>query len=176
MPPEENILQNDNISEHSTDVLDDSLPPVQSKEDGNNPPTTKRKLLNTVNIISKKKKDDNTKILEILEKRANEREKIMEQLNISASDDADPTLLFFKSMALTVKTFPPHLIATAKSKIFQVVSELEMSSLQFKQGLTHSTTTAYNTPSGTSVSDTISDVGNYYSQFSPAFIYHDEQT
>ncbi|XP_071056623.1 uncharacterized protein [Onthophagus taurus] len=158
--PEENVLQEDVMIEDSRNVLDDlqTSAPEQSKEEDNNSlsKTAKRKSSIPLGFVTKKKKDNNTRILEILEKRANEREKLVEKLSTSKrSDDEDPTLSFFRSMALTVKTFPPNFIAAAKSKIFEVVSEFEIRSLQIKQG------------SGTTDSDTISDV---------ALNYDDDQT
>lgn len=49
--------------------------------------------------------------------------------------DNDPVMLFFKSMAMTVKTFEPHLIVEAKSRIFQIVNEIELKSIQVKDEL-----------------------------------------
>lgn len=36
---------------------------------------------------------------------------------------------------MTVKTFEPHLIVEAKSRIFQIVNEIELKSIQVKDGL-----------------------------------------
>lgn len=39
---------------------------------------------------------------------------------------------FFQSMAETVKTFPPHLIAKAKMKVCNIIGELELNALKLK--------------------------------------------
>lgn len=68
---------------------------------------------------SKKRSDEQSEKVEILKKR-----------RISGDDDSDPVLIFFKSMALTVRHLEPELIVEAKSRILAIVSELEMKSLQ----------------------------------------------
>lgn len=44
----------------------------------------------------------------------------------------DPIQIFFKSMASTVATFPPELAVEAKTKVFNIISEMELRSLKAK--------------------------------------------
>lgn len=48
----------------------------------------------------------------------------------------DPIQMFFKSMALTVSTFPPELAVEAKMRVFNIVSEMELRSLKVKANMT----------------------------------------
>lgn len=47
----------------------------------------------------------------------------------------DPIQIFFKSMALTVSTFPPELAVEAKMRVFNIVSEMELRSLKAKANM-----------------------------------------
>ncbi|CAG9863869.1 unnamed protein product [Phyllotreta striolata] len=67
--------------------------------------------------------------------------------NISwKNDDEDPVLLFFKSMALTVKTFEPHLIPEVKSRIFGIVNEFETKAVRKKCGVADRTNDSDESP------------------------------
>ncbi|KAK1124298.1 hypothetical protein K0M31_006670 [Melipona bicolor] len=95
------------------------------------PPLRKRKLHHTQNTnVTKKFKHEITKILNLLEKRALERQTLIENINKIVVEDTDPVCTFFKSMAMTVKTFPPHLIAEAKYRVFEIINELEKKPLE----------------------------------------------
>lgn len=56
--------------------------------------------------------------------------------------DNDPILLFFKSMAMTVKSFEPHLIVEAKARICEIVNAIELKSIQIKEAAAKKNTTA----------------------------------
>lgn len=45
---------------------------------------------------------------------------------INKNEKEDPFDLFFKSMALTVKRFSPHLKIRAKKAVFNIITELEI--------------------------------------------------
>nr|CAD7454599.1 unnamed protein product [Timema tahoe] len=70
------------------------------------------------------------KVVEGINKnRMTERMGILRSMAREEEDDVD---LFFKSVAITVKRFPPHLIGTAKLKVLTVINELQQStSFQF---------------------------------------------
>lgn len=72
-------------------------------------------------------KRKNFKVTELLEKRSKERTELMTQLfakkNTEEYDDVDH---FFKSLALSVKKLPPHLISQAKLKMLTIVTDLEL--------------------------------------------------
>nr|CAD7205495.1 unnamed protein product [Timema douglasi] len=65
------------------------------------------------------------KVVEGIKKnRITERMRILRSMAREEDDDVD---LFFKSVAITVKRFPPHLIGTAKLKVLTVINELQQS-------------------------------------------------
>ncbi|KAL4104830.1 hypothetical protein QTP88_020106 [Uroleucon formosanum] len=73
-------------------------------------------------------KRKNLKVTKLLEKRSKERTELMTQLitkkkNTDEYDDVDH---FFKSLALSVKKLPPHLISQAKLKMLTIVTDLEL--------------------------------------------------
>lgn len=71
-------------------------------------------------------------ISKILEENKKAREKIVETFvninNVAQEDDVD---MFYRSIALSVKQLPPHLIAKAKLQHLQIVNDLQ--SLAFQQ-------------------------------------------
>lgn len=74
----------------------------------------------------KTSKRKNLNITELLEKRSKERTQLMTQIcskkNTVDDDDVDH---FFKSLAISVKKLPPHLIAQAKLKMLTVLTDLQ---------------------------------------------------
>ncbi|GIY61510.1 major centromere autoantigen B [Caerostris extrusa] len=60
---------------------------------------------------------------------SNERREIGTELESSDSNIEHPIEMFFKSMAATVKTFPPHLMAIAKLKVCKIITDLELQAL-----------------------------------------------
>ncbi|XP_022160536.1 uncharacterized protein LOC111026715 [Myzus persicae] len=72
-------------------------------------------------------KRKNLHVTELLEKRSEERTELMTQLmtkkNTVEYDDVDH---FFKSLTLSVKKLPPHLISQAKLKMLTIVTDLEL--------------------------------------------------
>lgn len=174
---EEDVPSPDNIPISTRDNSRDSSTsqaPVQIHEDAfeeENLCTVKKKACsNSGKSALKRRKDDNTKIFDLLQKRSSEREKILHEMSSSKNDDADPLLLFFKSMAMTVKTFEPQLIAEAKARIFGIVNELEIRSLQTRTNdfpPIDLPISIISRPGTSASSDIQSDVGTYYNQFSP---------
>lgn len=72
-------------------------------------------------------KRKNLKVTELLEKRSKERTELMTQLIAKKnSDEYDDVDHFFKSLALSVKKLPPHLISQAKLKMLTIVTDLEL--------------------------------------------------
>ena len=128
----------------------------------------------TTQQCSTKKKDNTGKILEILQNRSNQREVIMKNFRERNIEEDDPTLMFFKSMAMTVKSFPPELIVEAKSRVYEIVSTLELQSIrQSKQQFPQELPTNFpdspfpGSRPGTSYSGTTSNIGSYLTTFSP---------
>lgn len=128
-----------NDSQHSEDDISDStsIPHViqriqeeqyteQEESEETTFKPTKIKLPPTKSASKKVKRNDS--LVELLNKSNNERKKIMEQIFIT--DDEDPIDVFLKSMALTVKQFPPALKVKAKIDILRIVSELEIENNQ----------------------------------------------
>lgn len=119
--------------------FDDSMQSEQNYEaNGPNPscstvePETiqhKHKLSTDSKIKKKMKQSD--ALVEVLNRRSEERKILMEELtNI---EDDDPIDVFFKSMALTVKQFSPELKIKAKLEVLSIVSELELKNNQPKE-------------------------------------------
>lgn len=84
--------------------------------------TTKQKL--TADSKTNKKVKRSDVLIEVLNKKSQERNKLMEEL--TKIEDDDPIDAFFKSMALTVKQFSPDLKVKAKLDILRIVGELEL--------------------------------------------------
>ncbi|KAF2903301.1 hypothetical protein ILUMI_02890 [Ignelater luminosus] len=76
----------------------------------------------------------NGKAINSLKRKSDEQSQEVETLKrrkeVPKDDSSDPVLIFFRSMALTVRNLEPDLIVEAKSRILAIVSELEMKSLQ----------------------------------------------
>ncbi|XP_034188579.2 uncharacterized protein LOC117608097 isoform X1 [Osmia lignaria lignaria] len=94
----------------------------------NNSFSSRKRKLHTINILRKRQKDDTNEFLE-LEESVPEAKDPLGDTDEQMIEDCDPVLSFFKSMAMTVKTFTPDLIAEAKYRVFHVVNELEKMSL-----------------------------------------------
>ncbi|XP_012143753.1 uncharacterized protein LOC105662835 [Megachile rotundata] len=92
-------------------------------------PSRKRRLETVNSSTTKRHKYEIDKIVEVLEYRVLEIEKIIENINRTIIEDSDPVTSFFKSMATTVKTFPPDLIAEAKLEVLRIINVLEKKSL-----------------------------------------------
>lgn len=71
---------------------------------------------------------------------------IIEQKNTEQSTPKKANLMlwvnFFLSICSTVKQFSPYLQHFAKTKVFQIISELELDHLKQNQSLSQSTMTA----------------------------------
>lgn len=84
----------------------------------------------------KKKKSVKERMIEEIKTGREERNKILQgllsakQMKRTNTTAEHPVNMFFSSMAEVVKTLPPHLIAEARMKVCQVVSELECRALQ----------------------------------------------
>ncbi|XP_078034503.1 uncharacterized protein LOC144468711 [Augochlora pura] len=72
---------------------------------------------------------DHDKMLEIFRGRSVDGERSIESLK-KTNEDNDPTLTFFKSMAMVVRTFSPNLIVEAKREVFNIIHELELRSIR----------------------------------------------
>ncbi|GIY42670.1 major centromere autoantigen B [Caerostris darwini] len=59
----------------------------------------------------------------------NDRREIGMELESSDSNIEHSIEMFFKSMAATVKTFPPHLMAIAKLKVCKIITDLELQAI-----------------------------------------------
>lgn len=68
-------------------------------------------------------------LIEILNKRSEERTRLMQELT-KPEESEDSTDVFFKSVALTVKQFPPELKIRAKTDVLKIINELELQNLK----------------------------------------------
>jgi len=115
---------------NETVIFDDSMLSENNLEETEPQPsssrieleTAKQKL--TTDSKANKKVKRNDAFMEVLSKRSQERNKLMEEL--TKIEDDDPIDVFFKSLALTVKQFSPELKVKAKLDILRIVSELEL--------------------------------------------------
>jgi len=137
----ENIDEEDNQSEVADELgtFDDSMQSEQHSEANEpnpscstvEPETTQHKhTLSTDSKIKKKMKQSDA-LVEVLNKRSEERKRLMEEL--TSIEDDDPIDVFFKSMALTVKQLSPELKIKAKLDVLRIVSELELKNDQPKE-------------------------------------------
>lgn len=94
-----------------------------------------------------KKRKENSALLQYLKERQKDRvhfQNCLEQLSKSpAEDDVD---MFFKTMAMTVKKFPPNLVTETKMKVFQVVTEAELLNQQGQSTSSSPSTSMYGSP------------------------------
>ena len=92
----------------------------------------------------KRKKNLSSQIISAIQKGQLERETLMSQLTAgpptAAEDEID---ILFKSLALTVKKFPPLLRAQTKSRIFQVISDAELQLLRPEPPVSRLSTYSY---------------------------------
>ncbi|XP_074026215.1 uncharacterized protein [Leptinotarsa decemlineata] len=113
------------LSEEVTDEVFDEMSPKVPK-------ITKNEALANVTlktdgrVSSQKRKKVNFRdeILSAINKTRSEREAIISLLTSTLPEDEID--VFFISLAMTVKTFPPLLRAQTKSKLFQVISGAEL--------------------------------------------------
>lgn len=100
-------------------------------------PTSKRTSSFSSTVSPKKLREGSTHSTNMFEVIEPESE-ISEADNVQnlhwRNDDDDPVLLFFKSMAMTVKTFEPQVIPEVKSRIFNIINEFEVKAIQKKYG------------------------------------------
>lgn len=76
----------------------------------------------------------------MLEKNRKTREEQLAELKEIKQDELykDPIQIFFKSMASTVATFSPELAVEAKSRVFNIISEMELRALKVNTSNTSS--------------------------------------
>ncbi|KAI4455499.1 madf domain transcription factor [Holotrichia oblita] len=97
---------------------------------------------------NKKRKISNENIVEILNKRAEERTKLLKTIGeASVKPRNHPIKTFFESMAETVMTFPTFLAVQAKQEVLRVISELELQACETTlNNRNFSSTSTYTTP------------------------------
>lgn len=97
---------------------------------------------------NKKRKISNENIIEILNKRAEERTKLLKTIGeASVKPRNHPIKTFFESMAETVMTFPTFLTVQAKQEVLRVISELELQACETTlDNRNFSSTSTYTTP------------------------------
>lgn len=139
-----NILNEGEIEEdNQRDVVDESetfddsmLSEKNLEENESQPlpltfkPDTYKKKVSIDSKITKKVKQSDA-LVEVLNKRSQEWNRLMEEL--TKIEDDDPIDVFFKSMSLTVKQFSPELKVRAKLDILRIVSELELKNNQQRE-------------------------------------------
>lgn len=87
----------------------------------------------TSRVGTKRKVSSTNEITELLEKNRKSREKLINNfLEKKSSENDDDVDTFYKSIAMTVKKLPPHLIRKAKIKHLEVLNELEIEATQEK--------------------------------------------
>lgn len=94
--------------------------PFQKPEDPIMKKTEKKTTAN------KRKRNVDDAMLCVLNKNLSEREALMNKLTLPSQPPEDDIDALFKSLAITIKTFPPLLRAQTKNKLFQVISEAEL--------------------------------------------------
>lgn len=73
-------------------------------------------------------------IIELIKKEREERLAALREMK--QQDCNDPIQIFFKSMALTVATFPLEMAVEAKTRVFNIISEMELRLLKEKSNIT----------------------------------------
>ncbi|KAL4090803.1 hypothetical protein QTP88_025576 [Uroleucon formosanum] len=96
---------------------------VQETELENNFNTRKTKLFKEK--WPAKKVKQNEEFVSLLKRSNDERQQILNSIN-KVKEDEDPIDAFFKTMALTVKSFPQRLKIKAKKEVFNIITNLEI--------------------------------------------------
>lgn len=140
---DQNATQIDDTSSqvHDSPVDDSTLSQIES--DYEHLPSTS--FSEPTEVIAKKAKvslttkrlKQNEIIIDTLNKRSDERNKLLEKLY--ETNERDPIDIFFESIAATVKQFTPELKIKAKTDVFRIVSELEVQNIQPKRQSSSST-------------------------------------
>lgn len=132
----QNATQNDDTSSQVHDSpVDDSIS-SQIESDYEHLPSTS--FSEPTEVIAKKAKvslttkrlKQNEIIIDTLNKRSDERNRLLEKLY--ETNERDPIDIFFESIAATVKQFTSELKIKAKTDVFRIVSELEVQNIQPK--------------------------------------------
>lgn len=141
---DQNATQNDDTSSqvHDSPIDDSILSQIES--DYEHLPSTS--FSEPTEVIAKKAKvslttkrlKQNEIIIDTLNKRSDERNKLLEKLY--ETNERDPIDIFFESIAATVKQFTPELKIKAKTDVFRIVSELEVQNIQPKRQSSSSST------------------------------------
>lgn len=113
-PSDSNDFSNMSATENST---------VQETELENNMNTEKNKLLKETKPTKKLKQ--NEELVSLLKKSNKERQQILNSIN-KAEEDDDPIDAFFKTMALTVKSFPQHLKIKANKEVYNIITNFKI--------------------------------------------------
>ncbi|XP_076284640.1 uncharacterized protein LOC143211101 [Lasioglossum baleicum] len=113
-------------SEISAEILETTLSPAEVEPQTSTDDETEMAVAHK----TERMKIENDYISNILENRALQRDEILELLRFNATNSEDPLTTFFKSIETTVRQFNDDLICEAKLKIFNIVHELEVRSLE----------------------------------------------
>ncbi|CAH1109078.1 unnamed protein product [Psylliodes chrysocephalus] len=97
-------LEQSSIATPSTSSVASTCTPVRAH---------KRKMIDSISKLLEENKKAREKIVEIF----------LEKTNVPQEDDVD---VFYRSIALSVKRLPPHLIAKTKLRHLETVNELQL--------------------------------------------------
>lgn len=124
-------MNNDCISEvepSDPDTSSHHQEPVQSSATPQPRPNPQSSKSASMQPPPSKKRKENSAFLKYLADKKEDRAHLktcMEEL-VKQTPPEDEVDMFFKTMAMTVKKFPPNLLTEAKVKIFQTVTDIEM--------------------------------------------------
>lgn len=126
-------LNNENELQSQDDIDQDVIPETQrSMEDSNKTDSQGNDQLLSPEQLStpsrKKKTAHEHSLVTILEKRQKQREQLLDKLSMQTETvpEKSATHKFFESMADTVSTFPPHLVAETRLQVCKIVTDMEL--------------------------------------------------
>ncbi|XP_050526067.1 uncharacterized protein LOC126896916 [Daktulosphaira vitifoliae] len=122
--------------------------------------TLKKKL--SKEKIPTKKLNQNKELVSLLKRSNEERQQILNSIN-KVEEEEDPIDAFFKTMAITVKSFPQHLKIKAKKEVFNIITNLEIenSSTSSTQNRNIPSSSSYSSPNSSLQSSSHSGFSTY---------------
>lgn len=121
---EGDTIEEDHISSNDNSVITQMEPEIEVSTFGSTAVAEKLEK-----ELTSKKRSKKTELVDILNKRNEDRIRLMEKL--TKTEEAEDSIdVFFKSMALTVKQFSPEIKIKAKMDVLKVINELELQNLK----------------------------------------------
>lgn len=126
---EEDTIEEDYIDSHDNSASTQMEPGIENISSASIFEPIRIAEKSEIDSTGKKRQKKTENLIEILNKRSEDRNRLMQELTKPEKYE-DSIDIFFKSMALTVKEFSPELKIIAKMDVLKVINELELQNLK----------------------------------------------